>query len=96
MGKLPKEIYVDESSDELRYFTNAKDCARTGETVSLAVYKRVGTVRVDIQIREEIVINKVAKAKKRKPDPADVIMTNNMAEMDGHHLPAPPSNETNL
>lgn len=61
MNKLPKEIYVDEGSDEPIFFTNAEECARTGETVTLGVYKLVGKVEVSTQIKQEIVVKKSPK-----------------------------------
>lgn len=65
MNKLPKEIYVEEISDEPIYYTNAEECATPGQTVTLAVYKLVGTVEVSTQMKQEVVIKKAPKAKKK-------------------------------
>ena len=72
MNKLPKEIYVEEVSDEPIYFTNAEECATPGQTVVLGVYKLVGTVEVSTQMKQEVIVKKApkkstAKAKQDKP-----------------------------
>lgn len=64
MNKLPKEIYVDETSDEPIFFTNAEECARPGETLTLGVYKLVG--RVEVSTKQQAVVKKVPAAKKNK------------------------------
>jgi hypothetical protein len=66
MNKLPKEIYVDESSDEPHFFTNPEECAESGKTVTLAVYKLVGKVEVSTQIKQEVIVKKSPK-KTTKP-----------------------------
>ena len=65
MNKLPKEIYVEEISDEPIYYTNAEECATPGQTVTLAVYKLVGTVEVSTQMKQEVIVKKAPKAKKK-------------------------------
>lgn len=72
MNKLSKVIYVDESSDEPIFFTSAEECARSGETVTLGVYKLSTKVEVSTQMKEEIVVKKppkktVAKAPEIEP-----------------------------
>lgn len=73
MNKLPKEIYVDENADEPIFFTNPEECAVSGETVTLAVYKLVGKVEVSTQVKTEVVVKKspakkaAAKQDKRNP-----------------------------
>lgn len=64
MNKLPKEIYVDETSDEPIFFTNAEECARPGETITLGVYKLVGKIEVSTQV--QAVVKKVPAKKKDK------------------------------
>lgn len=65
MNKLPKEIYVEEISDEPIYFTNAEECAVPGETIVLAVYRLIGTVEVSTQMKQEVIVKKAPKAKKK-------------------------------
>lgn len=65
MNKLPKEIYVDETSDEPIFFTSAEECARPGETITLGVYKLVG--RVEVSTKQQAMVKKVPAAKKNKP-----------------------------
>ncbi len=66
MNKLPKEIYVHEES-EGTFFVSAEDAARTGETVTLAVYKLVGKVEVSTQVKQEIIVKKPPKKVVQKP-----------------------------
>ena len=70
MNKLPKEIYVPEESDEPIYFTNAKECARDNEAVTVAVYKLVGKVEVSTRINYEVIVKKSKKPTAAKADPA--------------------------
>ena len=73
MNKLPKEIYVDETSDEPIFFTNAEECALSDKTVTLAVYKFVGKVEVSTQIKQEVIVKKSPAAKKKdKPIPVEM------------------------
>ena len=69
MNKLPKEIYVDETSDKPHFFINPEECAETGKTVMLAVYKLVGKVEVSTQIKQEIVVKKSPKKTKTESIP---------------------------
>jgi hypothetical protein len=69
MNKLPKVIYVDESSDEPIFFTSAEECARSGETVTLGVYKLSTKVEVSTQMKQEIVVKKPPKKVIAKPAP---------------------------
>lgn len=71
MNKLPKEIYVEEVSDEPIYFTNAEECATPGQTVVLGVYKLVGTVEVSTQMKQEVIIKKAPKTAKKKTAKVD-------------------------
>jgi hypothetical protein len=61
MNKLPKEIYVDESSDEQVFLLGPEGAAVTGKTVTLAVYKFVGKVEVSTQIKQEVIVKKSPK-----------------------------------
>jgi hypothetical protein len=73
MNKLPKEIYVPEDADEPIFFTNAEECAVSGETVTLGVYKLVGKVEVSTQIKQEVVVKKSPKKPKvESPTPVDI------------------------
>lgn len=58
MNKLPKTIYVDEENGEPMWFPSAEECAVTGETRILGVYKLVGKVEVSTQIKQETVVKK--------------------------------------
>ena len=72
MNKLPKEIYVDETSDEPIFFTNAEEWALSDKTVTLAVYKFVGKVEVSTQIKQEVIVKKSPKklpTKAAEPEP---------------------------
>jgi len=66
MNKLPKEIYVDETSDKPHFFINPEECAETGKTVMLAVYKLVGKVEVSTQIKQEVIVRKSPKKADKK------------------------------
>ena len=73
MNKLPKEIYVPEDADEPIFFTNAEECAVSGETVTLGVYKLVGKVEVSTQIKQEVVVKQSPKKPKvESPTPVDI------------------------
>jgi hypothetical protein len=66
MNKLPKEIYVPEDADEPIFFTNAEECAVSGETVTLGVYKLVGKVEVSTQVKQEVIVKKSGAKKEKK------------------------------
>jgi hypothetical protein len=69
MNKLPKEIYVEEDSEGHAYYVNPEECAMTGKTVTLGVYKLVGKVEVSTQIKQEIVVKKSPKKTKTESIP---------------------------
>ena len=71
MNKLPKEIYLEENTAVSGVYFEPKEAARTGETVTLHVYKLVGKVEVSTQVKQEVIVKKSPKKTRTEAIPVE-------------------------